>query len=107
MKKTNSLRVYTDLSLPKNRIIIHPNDGFDLGLTNKNKSCIIYLNAQDDNLSQNNTGVPAFIVLDNNCTAGTMSINAKIWKDIGKPHKAILACKGNNFFLITKLMQNL
>jgi hypothetical protein len=95
--------VYTDLTLPKNRIVIHPNDGFDLGLTNKNKQCVLYLNAHENMTPDNTSGIPGSIVLDNNCTLGTVSINIQTWKSMGKPHKAILACKGNNIFLITKV----
>jgi len=101
MKKTSSLRVYADLSLPKNRIVIHPNDGFDLGLTDKSKLYSIYLNAQDRNAAASDAYVHGYIILDNNCNSGTVNINTKIWKNIGKPHKAVLACKGNSVFLIT------
>jgi hypothetical protein len=101
VKKTSSLRVYTDLSLPKNRIVIHPNDGFDLGLTDKNKSCAIYLNTHDVSVMENQAYVHGSVVLDNNCHSGTININAQIWKNMGKPHYAVLACKGNSIFLIT------
>ena len=101
MKKTNSLRVYTDFSLPKNRIVIHPNDAFDLGLTDKNKSCAIYLNAQEKDVIDNKAYVHGYLVLDNKCHSGTININEKIWKNIGKPHNAVLACKGNSVFFIT------
>jgi hypothetical protein len=101
MKKTGALSVFTDLSLPRNKIVIHPNDGFDLGLTNKSKSCALYLNTQEKGVVESNDYVPGSIILDNNCNLGTVNINAKIWKTLGKPQKAVLVCKGNSIFFVT------
>ena len=100
MKKTSSLRVHTDFSLTKNKIVIHPNDAFDLGLTDQNKVCAIYLNVQDKNIIDNKAYVHGYLALDNNCHSGTVNINAKIWRNIGKPHKVVLASKGNSIFFI-------
>jgi hypothetical protein len=102
MKKTSSLRVFTDLSLPKNRIIIHPNDGFDLGLTGKHKLCALYLNSRDISVMEKQAYLHGCVVLDNSCHSGTVNINTKIWKSMGRPHNAVLACKGNSIFFITK-----
>ncbi len=101
MKKTAPLTVYTDMTLPKNRVVIHPNDGFDLGLTHKTKSCALFLNARGKNEIEDNTYVQGLLILDNNCSFGTVNINDKIWKAMGKPQKAVLACKGNSIFFIT------
>jgi hypothetical protein len=101
MKKTSLLTVYTDIGIPKNSVVIHPNDGFDLGLTNKTKSCALFLSARETGDFEKTPYVQGCIVLDNNCSSGTVNINDKIWKTIGKPQKAVLACKGNSVFFIT------
>ena len=65
---TNSLQ-------SENEIIIHPNDGFDLGLMYTNKITKIFLDTLN-NMSHANKDrfMNGYIKLENNCQLGSISI---------------------------------
>jgi len=87
MKSSEPLIVKTRLS-QKDDIIIHPNEGYDLGIMNTKNPVKIFGNTTIETF--NNAADNFFeghIVLENNCSQGTVELNSKYWKKIGSPDK--------------------
>jgi hypothetical protein len=102
MRSTNILEVITDIFLKQN-ILIHPNDGFDLGLMNTEYTVKVYANVtievfnQDDSVS-----TPGNLLLSNKCKFGTIKLCPKYWKKIGMP-KNVKLFFSDNKVLISKM----
>jgi hypothetical protein len=85
MKITNLLDVKADFKL-KDKVIIHPNDGVDLGLFNYSIKIKIVSTLTDDK-----EFFDGELILENKCKAETVEIGTAYWQKIGKPHKIKLA----------------
>lgn len=91
MKKTSTLSVYGQTGQKSTQIVIHPNDGFDLGLMSLQYSANIYSNASVDEFKSGRTqSFPGSIILENNCRPGTIELGIKYWKELGKPDSVTL-----------------
>lgn len=92
MKRTGVLKIIHDTAFPVNKIVIHPNTGFDLGFMQikyVTKLCV-------------NTGVEDFksgscevfcdvdLLLLNECGPNNLEISQKLWAKLGMPDKALL-----------------
>ena len=91
MKKTSALTVYSQTGQSSNQIVIHPNDGFDLGLMSLNYPADIYSKISVDDFQKGSSqAVTGSIRLENNCRPGTIELGVKYWKELGKPETVIL-----------------
>lgn len=72
------MRVAGSMQLPPNRLNIHPNEGFDLGLMTTHYC-----------LEMEQVG-PVEVYLLNECPKETLQINYKVWEKLGKPGKVIM-----------------
>lgn len=92
MKRTSVLKILHDTGFPVNKLVIHPNAGFELGFMQikyNAKLCV-------------NMGIEAFktgsaeplcdaeIFLLNECKDGVIEMAAKLWDKIGKPDRCLL-----------------
>lgn len=82
MKKTTPLKILCSMSLPENRLNLHPNEGADLGLMTARHSVAI------------GEGERAEIFLLNECPKESVEIGLKFWERLGKPAKAVLSYDG-------------
>ncbi|MFP4362851.1 MAG: hypothetical protein ACLFR1_03165 [Spirochaetia bacterium] len=91
MKHTGRLDIRTDVRFPINKVVIHPNDGYDLGLMNREYDVDLYFNAPLEAI-KSNSGKPlnGTIHLENECKLGTLEISKKLWEQIENPKKAVL-----------------
>ncbi len=102
MRSTNSLRVSTDFSQSADKILIHPNDGYDLRLMQNNYSIRIFSNLTVEEFnSGKGRPLTGQILLENKCESGTIRLNHNYWLEMGKPFEVkllfdkdkILVCK--------------
>lgn len=102
MEESGILNVITDLSVGPN-IILHPNDGFDLGLLTYSRKIKLFTNAtiQDFN---NSVGIlrEGELLLENKCKHNSIIMSSKTWEKMGKPHKVKLFLD-NDKLLITNM----
>jgi hypothetical protein len=92
MKQTSTLEVITDMFNPE-KIVVHPNDGYDLKLYNLTYSIKIYSNCSVEDFSngcENCSIIDGHIFLSNDMTPGKVKFNKKQWEKIGKPNKVVL-----------------
>jgi len=78
MKSTEPLRMLCKPGLAENRINIHPNEGFDLGLMTTRYSVEV------EGLG------PAEVWLLNDCPKESVELNPRVWEKYGKPARAVL-----------------
>lgn len=90
MEESGILNVVTDLSLGSN-IVLHPNDGFDLGLLTYSRKIKLFLNTtiQEFN-SESGEFKEGELLLENKCKHNQVIMSSKAWEKMGKPHKVKL-----------------
>jgi len=91
MKKTGRLTVLGQHAQNSAKIVIHPNDGFDLGLMSTNYPVKLFSNISlADFESNSKQHIDGNIYLENYCRAGTIELATKYWNKIGNPQVVIL-----------------
>ena len=104
MKNTGKLAVMGDYTMKEGSVVIHPNDGFDLGLMTTDYPVYIYTNTSiDDFKAGNGNKIGGSISLKNECRVGTVEINLKVWENMGKP-KYVMLCYEDSKLLIAAPM---
>ena len=99
LKSSNALDIETNL-YAKNDIIIHPNEGYDLGLIDHSTPVKIFANTSIDNFkSAEGNFIEGSIVLENSCKQGNVQLSKKFWNFIGKPQKVRLHFEDNKILI--------
>lgn len=91
MKKTGMLTVLGQHSQNSSKIVIHPNDGFDLGLMSVKYPVKIFSNITLTEFQNNSKeNIEGTIHLENYCRLGTIELATKYWNKIGNPQAVVL-----------------
>jgi len=99
MNKRHEFSVVTSFH-NSNSIIIHPNDGYDMGLIMHSYEFNVYLNlSEEDFLNRNGEVNFLSLVMENKCKTGTIEIPNKLFIKLGKPVKINLFIKDNSILL--------
>lgn len=105
MKSTEPLIVKTSLSIT-DELILHPNEGYDIGLMNTKTQVKIFANVPVEIF---NVGDREFIngriVLSNSCKHKEININHKYWKKIGSPHKVRVFFDDNKILISNEMIK--
>ena len=92
MKRTGVLKIIHDTAFPVNRVVIHPNTGFDLGFMQVKYVSKLYINSGIEDFKSGSA--EAFcdvdIMLLNECGPQNLEMAQKLWEKIGMPDKALL-----------------
>ncbi|MBN1696572.1 MAG: hypothetical protein JW881_03560 [Spirochaetales bacterium] len=103
MERTNILKVYTNHNQEENVIIIHPNDGLDIGLMNSSHSIKLSLQlVRDPGPFSSDWMIDGSIMLENGCKTGSIELSTKLWKNFGKPDNLAIVKNNDNIFLMQK-----
>lgn len=100
MKKTGALNVLGDFSMKDEMLVIHPNDGFDLGMMTTSYPVYIFYGCSLSEFEEgkgSNTG--GKILLENKCRLGTLEMGKRAWEKMGKPKKVELFYSEPNIFI--------
>jgi hypothetical protein len=90
-KETAFLKVLADLSFPEKKVVINPNDGFDLGLMMTDATVTIHYGASPATWDESQQeGVYGNIYLPNECTLGTVELSTKAVERMGSPKRVRL-----------------
>lgn len=94
MKTSGLLAASGDFKQKKDVIVIHPNDGFDLGLmTTQYEVRIVMGETQEAFQKGSGKAVPGRLLLANDCPNGTIRLNLGQWQELGKPRELRLCCE--------------
>jgi hypothetical protein len=100
LKTCGALKVMSDFTQKESTVIIHPNDGFDLGLMTVSYDVDIYYNISEEDLAAGKgTPLSGKIELKNECTNGTAILSMKSVEKMGKP-KNVFLCYDSGKLLI-------
>jgi hypothetical protein len=90
-KGTGFLKVLGDLSFPEKKIVINPNDGFDLGLMMTDATVEIYYGESPASWQGRTTeGVYGNVYQKNECTLGTVELSIRVVEKMGSPKRVRL-----------------
>ena len=102
MKRTQPLKIMVDSSFPLGKVVVHPNEGFDLGLMNTSYPVKIYLNCRIDEFrDESNDPLQGQILLENRCREGYVELAQKNWIKIGSPDKALLVYDAGKLLVLS------
>ena len=100
MKHTEELTVINDLSLKEHEVVIHPNDGYDLGLLDKHNYIKLFsTKTLEEFKKEDGRYMPGQLSLANECRTGTVMISSKHWNSLGKPKKVKLIYKDKKLLI--------
>ena len=95
-KQTTSLKVIGDVSIPVNRLVVNPNDGYDLGLLNSAHPVKLHGWTNAPNGTSNNGYLfDGQLVQQNDCHLGTVVMSMKLLSQLGKPKSVRLSIEAN------------
>jgi hypothetical protein len=101
VKKTGLLKVIGDVRMPFNRIVVNPNDGYDLDVLAKEVVVKIHAGVTIDGFSAGDgLFAEGHLVQDNDCKLGTVEINSKTLSQIGKPANVALMMSDNKLLIL-------
>ncbi|TVR67877.1 MAG: hypothetical protein EA427_12115 [Spirochaetaceae bacterium] len=91
VKETGYLKVLADLSFPENRIVINPNDGYDLGLMMTEAQALFFYGESPATLENPRMeAVTGTVEQKNECALGTVELSMKSVEKLGTPKRVRL-----------------
>ncbi len=101
MKKTSALKVSPSLHIPKGKVILHPNEGFDLGLMRVTHPVNWCSGVDVQAFLKGEDGTPRELVVDllNECPRETLQMSQSQWQGLGSPPKAVVLIDGQRLFI--------
>ncbi len=101
MNCTDVLTVYANSTLEQNKLIINPNDGYDLGLLSRHNYVKIFPLGSEEQFSQENGEyVPGQLDLENSCQNSSVQVNPIYWEKMGKPKKLKLRYDNSKLLIV-------
>ncbi len=86
VKETAFLKVLADISFPEKKIVINPNDGFDLGLMMSDATVQFYYDHSPATVEQGDAKpIYGNIYQKNECKVGSVELSLKALERMGNP----------------------
>lgn len=103
MKKTGSLKFTITFALDRECLIMHPDEGFELGLMRVTHHVRLCRNLDLESYLKGMEGDVEFVKLQlhNDCPRETIQVGRTLHHLLGKPEKAIALFDGQRLFLHT------
>ena len=101
MKKTASLRVSVSPAVDREHLVMHPNDGFDLGFMRVEHPVPLCLNLELEDYLKGTLGETGLVnlALKNDCPPQTLVLGSKLHKLLGEPAKAVVLFDGQRLYI--------
>ncbi len=92
MKHSGVLKVLADTTFPVEKLVIHPNTGFDLGFMQVKYVVKLCINTDIEDFKNQKSGIfgDADLHLLNECGAETLEMSQKLWSKLGEPDRCLL-----------------
>ncbi|RPJ06433.1 MAG: hypothetical protein EHM28_10095 [Spirochaetaceae bacterium] len=97
MRRTHMLAVFVNSRLETGILVMHPNDGFDLGLMHDRYSVTVHMKL-DKKAARD--PFPGAVQLNNSCRSGTLEVSQKQWELMHKQEQVVLAIKDTDVFIV-------
>ena len=100
MKTLGPLAILADYSFDDKTVVIHPNDGYDLGLMTTEYVVKIFAAVKPEDMQAENAKfVWGKIHLKNECRVGTVELSLRTVEKIGKPTKLSILMEDDKLLL--------
>jgi len=101
MKKTGSLKVSVSGTLDREHLIMHPNEGFDLGLLRVEHTLKLCLDLKLEAYLKGDASQADFIrlALKNDCPRDTLVVGTALHHLLGEPAKVVVLFDGNRLYV--------
>jgi len=101
MKKTVTLKVGLSTSLEKDHLVLHPNEGFDLGLMRVGHPLCLCRELTVEQFLKGEVGSPVMVHVDllNDCPKETLLLGNGLLRTLGEPTRAVLLFDGERLFV--------
>lgn len=101
MKKTKALKVSVSVSVGREHLVMHPNEGFDLGLMRVGHPVRLCRNLGIEDYLKGGEGEVTLIHLDllNECPKETILVGTGLHRLLGEPAKAVVLYDGHRMYL--------
>lgn len=101
MKRTGSLKVSVSAAVDRIHLVMHPNEGFDLGLMRVDHPVQLCRGIGVEDYLKGIDGVcePVDVSLLNECPKETLLLGTALYKLLGEPAKAVVLFDGQRLFL--------
>lgn len=101
MKKTATLKVSISTSIDRTHLVMHPNEGFDLGLMRISHPVQLCHDLAVDEFLKGSRGVidEVSVSLLNECPKETVLLGRSLHKLLGEPVKAVVLFDGERLFI--------
>ncbi len=100
MKHTQDLNVFIDNALSTGEFVMHPNDGFDLGLVRTRHAVTVY--SDTPTAPSPRPVLAGTILLRNTCRSGTLQVSKKQWELLGKEKSVTIFINTDKVFIVTQ-----
>ena len=101
MQSTGYLKAMGDIRLPRDVLVMHPNDGYDLGLLSSHNAVHVFLGGSlEDFETGRGDGLTGNLHLRNDCANSTLRMNMAWWKELGKPGSVRLICRRGSLLVM-------
>ena len=85
------LRTISDFSQRDDRIVVHPNEGFELGvITSYHPVRIFFAASASEFKAGNGPQIKGLLMLESRCKPGTVELGTRSWERLGKPASVVL-----------------
>jgi hypothetical protein len=101
MKKTGSLKVSISSSIDRVHLVMHPNEGFDLGFMKVAHPVRLCRNLRLEDYLKGGEGETEDLSVDlhNECPRQTLLVGRNLFKLLGEPQRAVLLYDGRRLFI--------
>jgi len=101
MKKTGSLKVSLASGMGRDHLVMHPNDGFDLGLMRVEHPVQLCVNESLESYLKGEVGdtEEVRIGLLNECPVATILVGAALHRRLGDPSRAVVLFDGQRLYV--------
>ncbi len=101
MQSTGYLKAMGDIRLPRDVLVMHPNDGYDLGLLSSHNTLLVFLGGSlEDFEAGRGQSTKGSLHLKNDCALSTLHLNQVWWKELGKPGSVRLYCRSDRLLVM-------
>lgn len=93
IRETGFLKVLADISFPEKKVVINPNDGFDIGLMMTDATVQLFYGFDPSTIPENDEDAkPIYgnIYQKNECALGTIELSSRVVEQLGGPKKVRL-----------------
>lgn len=94
---TGVLKVLADSSYPDNRVVVNPNDGFDLGLMMTDTTVVLRFGESPESADTEAKPVYGNLYQKNECRLGTVELSVRMAEKLGAKGACLHIVRGDTY----------